>query len=71
MQQPACFSALPTCSPPALLPGPRCRRPPFDNRVDAPIRAMARVGSNDFLGPGGERSFRPGGRPAPQRGAER
>jgi hypothetical protein len=35
-------------------------RPPFDNRVDAPIRPMARVGSEDSFG-----SLRPGGRPAP------
>jgi translation initiation factor 4G len=35
---------------------------PFDNRVDAPIRTMNRVGSQeDSLG----QSFRPGGRPAP------
>lgn len=49
---------------------PRCRRPPFDNRVDGPIRAMNRTPSNDFLGPGGG-SFRPGGRPGPQRGGDR
>lgn len=36
-------------------------RPAFDNRVDAPIRTMNRVGSQDSLG----QSFRPGGRPAP------
>ncbi len=35
-------------------------RPAFDNRVDAPIRTMNRVGSQDSL-----KSFRPGGRPAP------
>ena len=35
---------------------------PFDNRVDAPIRTMNRVGSQDSLG---AQSFRPGGRPAP------
>ena len=41
------------------------RGPPraaFDNRVDAPIRTMNRVGSQDSLG---SQSFRPGGRPAP------
>lgn len=51
---------------------PPDRRPPFDNRVDAPIRAMNRVGSHDFLGPAGQQSLRPGGRPAPAgRGSER
>ena len=52
-----------------LLPSrpPPRRPPPFDNRVDGPIRAINRVGSQDILGPGGQQSFRPGGRPAPQR----
>jgi len=34
---------------------------PFDNRLDAPVRTMNRVGSQDSLG----QSFRPYGRPAP------
>ncbi|KDD72593.1 hypothetical protein H632_c3149p0, partial [Helicosporidium sp. ATCC 50920] len=41
-------------------------RPYMDNRVDAPIRIMNRVGSSDALGAGGQ-SFRPHGRPAPMR----
>jgi len=42
--------------------GNSSNRAPFD-RVDGPIRPMARGGSQDALGAGG--SFRPGGRPAP------
>ena len=67
----------PASAPPSFFPcslstthyRPRSR-PPFDNRVDGPIRAMNRTPSNDFLGPGGG-SFRPGGRPGPQRGGDR
>ncbi|KAI3424276.1 hypothetical protein D9Q98_009630 [Chlorella vulgaris] len=50
--------------------GPPPARAPFDNRVDAPIRAMNRSGSNDVLGTSGQQSFRPGGRPGPPRAGD-